>query len=404
VSNGRNFDNWLASFVDYASFGEAPKRMYFWVGVSAVAGALRRKVWIDQAYFKWYANFYIVLVAPPGIVSKSTTAAISMNLLRKVPGVKFGPDVITWQSLVTSLAEAGEHFKLGETYYPMSPMTIESSEFGNLLNPHDRDMVDLLVSLWDGRDVFSKQTKMSGNDTVECPWLNIVACTTPSWIAGNFPEYMIGGGFTSRCIFVYADTKEKFVAYPGEQVPKGLGTLERKLVQDLEHISVNLTGNYELTPEAVRWGTSWYEEHYKHRPEGLDDDRFGGYIARKQTHIHKLAMILAAAQRDQLVILPEDLALAHTMVTDLERDMPQVFAKIGKDQNSVYTEQFLQFLKARGKIPYTDGFAYLHGRFPNAKDLEGIVAGCVKAGFIEVVNGAEGYLMRYTGAWDKTLH
>ena len=29
----------------------------------------------------------------------------------------------------------------------MSPLTLESSEFGNLLNPQDKDMVDLLVNL-----------------------------------------------------------------------------------------------------------------------------------------------------------------------------------------------------------------------------------------------------------------
>lgn len=71
----------------------------------AIAGALRRKVWIDQAYFKWYSNFYIIpLVAPPGIVSKSTTAGIGMSILREVPGVNFGPDVVTWPAFVEAFA------------------------------------------------------------------------------------------------------------------------------------------------------------------------------------------------------------------------------------------------------------------------------------------------------------
>ena len=64
----RIHNDWLSAFLDYTQFGEAPKHMYFWAGVSAIAGALRRKVWIDQAYFRWYPNFYICLVAPPGIV------------------------------------------------------------------------------------------------------------------------------------------------------------------------------------------------------------------------------------------------------------------------------------------------------------------------------------------------
>ena len=91
----RNYADWLKAYLKYAEATEAPQHMHFWSGVSAVAGALRRKVWIDQAYFKWYPNFYIVLVAPPGIVSKSTTVGIAMDLLRKVPGIHFGPDVVT---------------------------------------------------------------------------------------------------------------------------------------------------------------------------------------------------------------------------------------------------------------------------------------------------------------------
>lgn len=387
----RCFKDWLTAFCDYASFGEAPRRMYFWVGVSAVAGALRRKVWIDQAYFRWYPNFYIILVAPPGIVSKSTTAGISMNLLRKVPGIRFGPDVVTWQALIGSFAESKEEVKYtdpatGEIIYlPMSAMTIESSEFGNLLNPQDKDMVDLLVTLWDGKQgAFTKITKMSGNDSVENPWINIVACTTPAWIAGNFPEYMIGGGFTSRCLFVYADTKAKYVAYPGLAVPTNLAEVERALVHDLEHIASNFVGPYTLDKSAITWGEDWYRKHYENRPDGLDDERFGGYIARKQTHIHKLAMVLAAAETDQQVITESILSVANTMVTELEGDMPQVFAKIGRSEASVQAERLLEFVRKRGEVPYEEAYRFIHAYFPDAQDFEGIITGLIRAGYCEL--------------------
>lgn len=388
----RNFPDWLGAFCEYASYGEAPRRMYFWTGVSVIAGALRRKVWIDQAYFKWYPNFYIVLVAPPGIVSKSTTVSIGMNLLRSVPGIRFGPDVVTWQALVTSFAEAAESYEYDGNFYVMSPITIESSEFGNLLNPQDKEMVDLLVTLWDGKQgSFIKKTKMSGNDSVENPWINLIACTTPSWIAGNFPEYMIGGGFTSRCVFVYAEEKERYVAYPGLSVPKGLRDTENALIQDLEHIAVNLAGPYKLSQDAVRWGEAWYRRHYSERPVGLDDDRFGGYIARKQTHIHKLAMVLAASRYDSPIIDVEDLSTADQMVTDLERDMPQVFSKIGRTDVSLQADRFLSYVRKHGKIAYTEAYRYVHAYFPSARDFEDVIQGCVRSGFIKLEPRADGY-------------
>lgn len=379
----RHFDDWLKVFVEYASYGEAPRRMYFWTGVSALAGALRRRVWIDQAYFRWYPNFYIILVAPPGVVSKSTTASIGINLLRKVPGINFGPDVVTWQALVQSFAAASESFQIGEDWHTMSAVTLEASEFGNLFNPQDRDMVDLMVSLWDGKQGgFKKVTKMSGNDTIENPWINVIACTTPAWIAGHFPDYLIGGGFTSRCVFVYADKKERYVAYPILQVPRDISTTEQFLVKDLEHIAVKLVGPYVLDPRALEWGTAWYEHHYKNRPPELDDERFGGYIARKQTHIHKLAMVLAASQKDERVISTEDLSLANQMVTDLELDMPHVFGKIGRSPSSIQAERFIQYINRRQVVPYEEAYRFIHSYFPDVKDFEGIVSGAIRAGYV----------------------
>lgn len=380
----RHFRNWLEAFIQYASYGEAPKHMYFWSGVSAVAGALRRKVWIDQAYFRWYPNFYICLVAPPGIVSKSTTAGVAMSLLRRVPGIKFGPDVVTWPALVTAFADAKEGFEVNGGIEVMSAMTLESSEFGNLLNPQDRQMVDLLVALWDGKPgVFQKSTKNSGNDTIENAWINLIACTTPSWIADNFPEYMIGGGFTSRTVFVYADQKAQYVAYPGLKVPRDMEQTAQKLVDDLTEISM-LAGEYKLSPDAVEWGEKWYHYHYSHRPANLDMDRFGGYIARKQTHIHKLALVLAASESDRTIILPRHLELAHTMVTDLEPDMQFVFQKIGRSQISLYVEKLVTFVHSREKVSMAEAYRHVHSYFPSMREFEDAVAGCIRAGYVKL--------------------
>lgn len=386
----RNFPDWLKAFCDYAGYGEAPRKMYFWTGAATVAGALRRRVWIDQRYFQWYCNLYVILVAPPGIVSKTTTADTGMKLLRRVPGIHFGPSVITWQALVTEFAAGAEGFDYQGEIHPMSALTISSGEFGNLVSPRDTEMVDMLVNLWDGKP-FRKVTKSSGNDEVVNPWINLIACTTPDWIAGNFPEYMIGGGFTSRCVFVYCDAKDKYVAYPGSQVPKDMKEVEDALVEDLVNIS-EICGEYVLTPEAIEWGTAWYEKHYKHDAKNIDSTRFGGYIARKQTHIHKLAMILAAATRDDLVILPEDLATADAMVTDLEAEMYKVFSKIGSTGEALHAQRLLEYIKKQQKIPYEGAIRFLQAHFPGVREIENTIAALIKGGMISLEQAAGGKL------------
>jgi hypothetical protein len=382
----RHFADWLSAYIGYAAFSEAPRHMHFWAGVSTIAGALQRKVWLDMAYFKWHVNHYIIFVAPPGIVSKSTTVAISLNLLRKIPGIQFGPDVVTWPALVTAFAQSNKQFIYNGEYLTQCALTLESSEFGNLLNPQDREMVDLLVTLWDSKQGgFTKVTKTSGNDVVENPWINLIACTTPSWIAGNFPEYMIGGGFTSRCLFVYTERKEKLVAYPSLHIPSGIKEVEKLLVEDLEHIAENLVGSYVLTQDAITWGTEWYESHYKNPNETLNDDRFSGYLARKQTHIHKLAMVLSASQRDEMTVTADDLALANKMITDLEVDMPKVFSRIGRTEESIQAERFVSIIHRYGKLPYSDAYRLVHLHFPNMRDFEGILNGAIRAGLIRQV-------------------
>lgn len=366
----------------YASFSEAPRHMHFWTAVSTIAGALRRRVWVDMAYFTWTPNFYIILVAPPGVVSKSTTAGIGMSLLRKVPDIKFGPDVVTWQALVTGFAESTMSFEYQGEFHAMSALTIESSEFGNLLNPQDKEMVDLLVSLWDSKPgAFEKKTKGSGNDVVENPWINLIACTTPSWIAGNFPEYMIGGGFTSRCIFVYADKKAQLVAYPGDVVPSDLKQQAQCLVEDLCQISM-MAGEYKLTKEAYKWGRAWYETHNTAKHLHMDDERFGGYLARKQTHIHKLAMVLAAAESSNLSITPDHLALAAQMVTDLEPDMQFVFSKIGKSEEAVYAERLIWYVQKRDGCLYQEAYRFVHSHFPKINDFEAVITGAIRSGYL----------------------
>lgn len=379
----RNYADWLQAYVEYSSYTEAPPQMHFWCGVSSVAGALQRKVWIDNAFFKWHANHYILIVAPPGIVSKSTTATISMEILKAVPGILFGPDIVTWPALVEAFEASSSSFQLGGDWYPQCALTLESSELGNLVNPADREMIDLLVTLWDSKQgAFKKKTKTSGNNTVENPWINLIACTTPAWIAGNFPEYMIGGGFTSRCLFVYAEKKDKLVAYPHLAVPKDLPVRKALLIEDLDHISQTLMGPYHLTEKALAWGTAWYKHHYAHPPAHLQDERFGGYLARKQTHIHKLAMILAASTRDEMFITDEDLFLANKMISDLELDMPKVFSKIGRTEESVQAEKFLRLVEIKGTIMYADAYRFVHLHFPGLRNFEDMLAGAIQSGHI----------------------
>ena len=359
--------------MEYSGFSEAPDNFHYWTGVSVLAGALRRHVWIDMGYFQWTPCFYIVFVAPPGIVSKSTTANVGMNLLREISGVQFGPDAVTWQSLVQSLGQSAEAFEVAQDKLEtMSAITIVSSEFGTFLNPNDREMVDVMVSLWDGQvGVWKKATKTSGKDEIVNPWINLIACTTPAWIQGNFPEYMIGGGFTSRTIFVYAEEKRRLVAYPKQELPENIQQIRASLIHDLEHISANLIGEFQMSASALSWGEQWYEKLYSTNKDSLANDRFAGYVARKQTHLHKLAMIISVSRGDSLTIEREDLIEADRRLEEAESNQDQVFSRIvapeARPANLLYDT-----IRRSGSISHADLFTAVFRNISKSQFDEGI--------------------------------
>lgn len=395
----RYYDDWLGAYVDFARFTEAPTRMHFWSAVSTVAGALRRRVWLDQHYFKWYANLYIILVAPPGVVSKSTTADMATSILREIeePKIGFGPSVVTWQALVQAHASHSETFFEPGTGQLMvtSPLTIVSSELGNLLNPDDREQVDMLVNLWDGKS-FDKLTKGGGAEYVTNPWLNIIAATTPDWIAGAFPKYMIGGGFTSRCLFVFADTKQQYIAYPGMVVPKDIDQHRARLKSDLEHIARNLLGEYKMTPEAIEAGEDWYKKHWTVHVKEMDQKQQNA-AARKQTQIHKLAMVMAASRRDELIITAEDIIDSTAMVTNLELEAAQVFEKVGAHADSLEFTRLLAYIQRKGgEIPAAEAYSFLSHAIPYKNDQQNGIDGLIASGKLLLLQTAKGFTFKLT--------
>jgi hypothetical protein len=195
-------------------------------------------------------------------------------------------------------------------------------------------------------------------------------------------------------VFVYADKKAQYVAYPGLNIPKDFKETKGKLIADLQHIADKLVGPYSLHPETVAWGEAWYENHYKTVAPTMDQERFGGYIARKQTHIHKLAMVLAASRSDSMVLQVDDLATANMMVTDLETEMNQIFRKIGQTDEAVNADKLLTYLRTRKKVSYQEAYKHVHMSFPGWSDFENVLAGAINSGQIEMMtSGNTRYLI-----------
>jgi Protein of unknown function (DUF3987) len=395
----RKFKNWLKAYMNYTRDSESPTPFHFWTGVSTLAGALRRRVWIDMKKFQWTPNFYIVLVGPPGVAAKSTSIDMGMNLLGKVKGVKFGPESMTWQKLARSLSDAIEYVEFtnwsgDKERIAMSCLTININELGTFMRYDDDQLLSFLIRMWDGqRNKFRHETVGSGVVEIDNPWLNFIGATTPAWLQSNFPEGMVGGGLTSRMVFIYGDRKRKLIAYPDAIIPDAeYNQLRSDLISDLSEIA-SLCGPYRLSQFAREWGEAWYRDHNNPdlRAQHLASDRFGGYLARKQTHLHKFAIILAAAKRSQLIIEEEDLVEAEAIISDNEKDMLKVFESIGAVPQSNHIHEIVSIVRFTGFMT-TKGLWARSMSHMTLKEFEEAVRAALHGKLLEITsqNGVQG--------------
>lgn len=278
---------------------------------------------------------------------------------------------------------------------PMSAVTISASELGSLIDMKDRAMIDVLVDLWDGKKgAWHRATKTSGEDTIQNPFINIIGCTTPAWIADNFGKYTLGGGFTSRTIFVYACEKRRLEAYPGSVVGSNFAERINHLTADLERIN-SLSGEYRLSTAAMEWGRGWYERVYaQYRNIDPYDSGQTSFVARKQTHLHKLGMVIAASRRDALIVEVEDLQSADLAIQAVELDLPEVFGRIAERDDVKDSVDLISILAIVKQIPKQALFKRVFNRMTH-EQFEKALTGAIHAGHAEFGSAGNQLLVRY---------
>lgn len=384
----RHFTHWLRAYVAHAQVSESPIVFHVWTAISTVAGALRRNVWIDQIRYRYYPNFYIVLVGPAAI-TKTTAINSGKKLLTKVKGVNFGPASATWQSMIKNMAAAAQDLTVEVAGKPKTiitcPIHFSVGELGTFFKVEDSVMMEVLIDLWDGHEgVWTHSTLTMGNNSIENPIVNLIGGTTPDWIKRHIPEDMIGGGLASRMLFIYADVKNRLIAFPSREIRSADYFVdEQALQEDLQEIA-KLKGPYEISGAAMDWGERWYAEHHKSRPAHLASDRYSAYIGRKFTLLMKLSIILAASQRDDRVILPEDLTESLSLLDMIEPHMQRVFESIGRVDEARRMDELVAYVRSYKVLTSEELFSFVSNSMAH-KEFSATLTAAVISGRLKVV-------------------
>lgn len=308
-----------------------------------------------------------MLIADSGIANKSTAGRAIMELLYEVESLNFMSTQMSGASLIKQMSDVGSRnaFEYEGIVYKNSSLFSYSSEakvtIGDSkgLNGVQELLTDFYdcgdPNVWSTKKGWNKQTLSGGDITIYNPCLNLLYCSTPTWLMEAIGKNGIAGGFASRVLFV--NEKERFRGNLGWLEEDEIGSKnspdERsKLLADLTQIS-KLSGRYRTT----KGFKEKYNEILEKRNKAIDENPKGemaSYYSRKMWHCLKLSQVLAADQSNELVITPDHLQSACELLETLEPDMYTPFLTSGENKNLVSFNLFWEVMRRKKQWNKTD--------------------------------------------------
>ncbi len=343
--NSRN--NWLESYVRLMENTEPARIFDTWVGYSIIAAALRRKVFLRLGRLVYYPNIYVVLVAEPGVARKTQAIKNGVDILYTVPDIRLSADSSTKEAMTDDLESSGidELLSTGESFRHSS-LNIISKEFESFLGQKKENtrMLTALTDLFDCPDEWSARTRHGPSNKIIRPWLNLLAATTPDSIANSLPSTAVGGGLTTRILFIWADKKKRSIAIP-YMTPEE-EELKRWLEKDLYRIS-RLSGEFRMDTKCINNWTEWYNAYNEDESDDriCQDKAFSGWYSRKPTYIIKVSILQSAAESSSMIVEWRHIEKAISAIQEVEQHMGKAFKAMGKSEISGDVDTVLQIIK-----------------------------------------------------------
>ena len=351
----RRLNDWLESYIEFTENTETPLSYHTWAGISCLAGALQRKVYFTRGHETIYPNQFIVLVGPSGRVRKAQAITIGRSILEALSISLIGEDN-SQEAVILDIKSAITQYKdeASGNIVMQCAVSCFIEELAVFLGYQNATFLAYLTNWYDSRDKWTRRTKHQGTDEVIGMCFNLLAATAPDWLPHILPREAIGGGFTSRCIFVAEADKKRTISNPN------LYPVDEKLREDLLHdleVINTLTGSCTFDAEGQATYEAWYEgedEKIRAGKPPLLDPAFSGYVARRATHMIKLCMALSVSYDNSLLITKDIFNRARLVLEITERKMERVFSGVGKAKYAEETEIIIDYLKRRGKATKSD--------------------------------------------------
>jgi hypothetical protein len=315
--------DWLQSFIDFTDGLSSPPLFRKWAGISAIAGALERKVWVRTMGSNVYPNMYIVLVAPPGIGKTELTWRVR-ELWEGLEDHCIASTSVTKASLIDELAAATRRWVISNPKPGENPVDSFNSlllcvnELGVLIPAYENEFMNTMTDLWDGKGYSERRRTNKIEHNIKKPQLNFLTGCTPSYLMHVLPEGAWDQGFLSRTMLIYSGDRQLNSLFAETQFDKSDWD---KLKLGLEGIAA-LYGEMKWTEEAAELIDAFHLRDGAPKP---DHPKLLSYNIRRTVHLLKLCMVTSVSRSDELVIRAEDFQRALDLMTEAEHHMSDIF-------------------------------------------------------------------------------
>jgi len=338
---------WLRDYVEFTRNMEAPTPFHFGVACALLGASLRRRVWVDQGYYKIWPAMQLLLVGPSGKVKKSTAASFGVSLAMSLENPLFNllPDEGSGEALKTELAQLTK--RTGE-----ASGLLYVSELATFLGKQEYNvnLVQTLTDLFDSRASKRRRTQARGNERMENIALSFIGCSNEDWLGDALPHSAFGGGFFGRMLVFYQSDTDRHFPRP---VPPADQEKEH-LVEGLAQVRF-VSGEAILNADADREFDKIYNRVKKDWP---DDERLVPFWERYGDHVLRLGMLIAVSrdpgQRDKVEIRKSDIISGDAIVKWIIKYLPGVYESIGTTQyGRDHAKIFSYILRAGGMMEET---------------------------------------------------
>lgn len=336
----RKLNDYISGYLEYCKDTESPTQYHLWCSIMAIASALQRRTHLKWGVETIFPNHYVVLIGPSGKCRKGVAMGICASIIQDA-GIKCAAESITREALIRDFKDSNASYSTGDAIEWHCSLALFSEELSIFLGNKDVRFLADLTDWYNCKSEWTYRTKNMGTDKIANMCFNLMGATAPDWLTSILPQEAVGGGFTSRIIFIAENMKKQTVAVP----PPLNAELYDCLVNDLETITT-ICGEFKFSDDALNLYVPWYERQ-EDNPE-MKDPRFSGYNERRATHIRKLAMICSISRSNELVITADDFNRAKLILEAAEKTMPRVFRGLGKARYSELTMHVFDFILQKG--------------------------------------------------------